>query len=225
MANSSNHSNPIDPNSPWPLLVSEKKGGNNGETALCSASRNGHLAVVNALIQAGADVEARSSLGCSSLILSAVGRSPQCQEVALALIAHGADVRVADNDRQTALHSACIAGNSNVCLSLLAKGARLDGRNIYGKTPCDLWVERGHGDASFLTKASLWDRRRLFILKLWRHKFLATQQEKIDHEGRKPPCISPMHRDQINKESTIKNKLVLLAFGLEEVHRLITSYI
>lgn len=68
------------------------------------------------------------------------------EEVATFLLDHGAELVGRDVDRQTALHHAAMAGNPGMVELLLARGAPLEVRNVYGGTVLDqtLW-SAGHG--------------------------------------------------------------------------------
>ena len=67
-----------------------------------------------------------------------------CFQVALALIAAGADVNAFTANRSTALHLASWNGDVAIALALLDKGAKPDARTRDGDTPLHQAVFNGH---------------------------------------------------------------------------------
>ena len=117
---------------------------NRGCTSLHLASYGGHAAVVQTLLQHGADVAARDEDGCTSLheassggfllrILQASGHAAVVQT----LLQHGADVAARDEDGRTSLHYASKNGHAAVVQTLLQHGADVAARDMGGKTPLD----------------------------------------------------------------------------------------
>lgn len=106
-----------------------------GSTPLHTAARFNHAAVVEALIEAGADPVARDSL-FGATPLHVVLRSPANAEV---LIASGASVAAVDTRGRTPLHT--VAGlmvweeGADVIRTMIAQGARVDARDENGYAP------------------------------------------------------------------------------------------
>jgi ankyrin repeat protein/biotin operon repressor len=130
-----------------------------GQTALMWAASEGHSAVVQALIAAGADVKAVSKTGYTALIfaaakndaqsvsrLIAAGADPNTKlpdgssvliaaaafrstKAAIVLVESGAEVKVADRRGNTPLHTAAQLGDLELVKNLLAKGADPNARN------------------------------------------------------------------------------------------------
>src|SRR5262245_10985845 len=130
-----------------------------GQTALMWAASEGHSAVVQALIGAGADVKAVSKTGYTALIFAAAKNDAQSvsqlvaavadpntklpdgssvliaaaafrsTEAAIVLVEGGAEVKVADRRGNTPLHAAAQLGNLELVKKLLAKGADPNARN------------------------------------------------------------------------------------------------
>ncbi len=75
----------------------------NGLTPLMAASMKGHVAVMELLIQRGADVNIRAMFGQTALHIAAEFGTPETVKV---LLAHGADPHVADKNGLTALEIA-----------------------------------------------------------------------------------------------------------------------
>jgi len=104
-----------------------------GETALHYATQSKNVSVVQALIQAGANVNAKMTGNVTPLMLSldmAFGQP----ESAMALIRAGADVNVADADGDTALIIAATESSNDVFQTLLEKGANPNARGMNGET-------------------------------------------------------------------------------------------
>ena len=93
----------------------------NGYTPLFLASREGHHAVIQALLEAGADAKVVSSTGSTSLMLAAASGSVPAVKL---LIDAGADVHARETARgQTALMFAAAYDRAAVIDLLLQKGA------------------------------------------------------------------------------------------------------
>jgi len=87
-----------------------------GHTALHWASGHGMLAVVEKLIEKGADVNFQNNDGGTALFWASYkGRLPVVKK----LIEKGADVNIQIYDRTTALFTACIQNHADVALTLL----------------------------------------------------------------------------------------------------------
>src|SRR5438034_6063062 len=105
----------------------------NGQAAIHHAAQSKNVLVVQALIQAGADVNARTVGNVTPLMLSldmAFGQP----DISLALIRAGADVNVTDENGDTALIIATTESSSEVFQSLLDRGANPNARGLNGET-------------------------------------------------------------------------------------------
>ncbi len=112
---------------------------------LFDAARMGRVDVIPALLQAGADIEARNEQGHTPLILASYNGHAEATAL---LLAHGAQVDAADGARgNTALMGTAFKGFDKVAELLLAAGAQVDRRNDAGQTA--------------LMLAALFDHRRL----------------------------------------------------------------
>jgi len=108
-----------------------------GKTALHYATQSKNVSVVKALIQAGANVNAKATGNVTPLMLSldmAFGQP----EIALALIRAGADVNAADVNGDTALIIAATESSDEVFRALLEKGANPNARGLNGETALHL---------------------------------------------------------------------------------------
>ena len=127
---------------------------NRQQTALMWAASEGHAAVVDALLEKGANVNAATKAGFTALVFAAlkndaasvrsllraganpnyalpdqtkvltVAASNRAYNAAVALLDGGADPNVADRAGSTPLHVAAQAGALNLVKALLAKGAQ-----------------------------------------------------------------------------------------------------
>jgi ankyrin repeat protein len=124
--------------------------GPDGFTALHYAAHLGYLRAARALVEAGADVNARSRNGLAVTPLqSALPRA----EVVRFLLERGADARTAQENGSTALHAAAASGAVEAVELLLAAGADPRARQASdGKTPLDLATERGHAAVAKLLR-------------------------------------------------------------------------
>ena len=96
---------------------------------LVDAIESGTLDRVQALITAGADIEAEDDLGHRPLFASVIAENENL-EVVRALIAAGADVNVKDENGDTALNAAAMVGSLEVVQALVASGADIYIRRI-----------------------------------------------------------------------------------------------
>jgi len=109
--------------------------GKGNYTPLQHAATRGHLAVLAALLKAGAHVDGTSYRRTTALMgASLLGLTAIVQ----ALIAAGAKVNRVDEDADTALHMACFYGKHDVARVLLAAGADTNARNLLHKRPIDV---------------------------------------------------------------------------------------
>lgn len=158
-----------------------------GFTALHWAAYRGKPCVIDALIEAGADTEARSSqvwlaghqdshVGLAPLHIAAFFRRSSTPRMAV-LIRRGADINARDGHGQTPLHFiAAAAGMKNSVVAadfLLRRGADETVIDMYGRTPEDLVVEsiaehpKGRRLQRLLSNASAdrtWRRRGMLVL-------------------------------------------------------------
>jgi ankyrin repeat protein len=119
-------------------------------TPLRWAAASGHVAVIAALLAAGARVDGADSSGSTPLIVASVGGHPAAID---ALLAAGADVHRPNNSGYTALHLACTRGKLDAAHVLLEAGARTDVRNrdgMYSQRPLDEVRAPAHSFARLL---------------------------------------------------------------------------
>ena len=103
-----------------------------GMTALMLAARNGSFAAVEALVVAGANVNAATPHGTTTLMTAVAGGSLQ---VVAALIKSGAEVNVQDKTGATALSLAANGGAVDVLRMLLLAEADIEAADGQGATP------------------------------------------------------------------------------------------
>nr|KAF6301263.1 ankyrin repeat domain 39 [Pipistrellus kuhlii] len=86
-----------------------------GYTALHYASRNGHYAVCQFLLESGAKCDAQTRGGATAL-----HRASYCghTEIARLLLSHGSNPRLVDDDGMTSLHKVCPLRPSSTCSML-----------------------------------------------------------------------------------------------------------
>ncbi len=116
------------------------------QTPLCVAAALGRLGSVRALLEAGAELEARNDKGRTPLILAAVGGH---LDVVHLLLDKGAAIDARETNQATALHAAAQLGRTEVAAALLARGAAVDLLDSQKKTPLHL--------AAFLDRAEIAD--------------------------------------------------------------------
>jgi len=108
---------------------------------LHEAVLEGDLQRVKKLLEQGANVNARNTVGWTPLHLAA---EKGYLEVARLLVEKGADVNARDDDGTTPLHFAALWGHLEVARLLVEKGADVDARNNFGTTPLHYAALGGH---------------------------------------------------------------------------------
>jgi ankyrin repeat protein len=106
-----------------------------GRTALIWASYCNNLEVVQALIQAGTDVNIKNNNGRTALMYTS---DQNHLEVAQVLIEAGANVNIRDNEGNTALIWASYRNHLEVIKALIQAGTDVNIKNNYGKTALNL---------------------------------------------------------------------------------------
>ena len=112
-----------------------------GETALMSASSEGHLDIVNLLLKKKANIHEQNSIGWTALMHASYNGH---LDVVKLLLKHGANVNVTDDLGWTPLMVASYYGNKEVLVLLLKNGADISARRFNGWTP--LMVASRHGN-------------------------------------------------------------------------------
>jgi uncharacterized protein len=130
-----------------PLLMRQHNGGDGslgaGATPLMRAAKVSDTGLMRLLIDAGADPRARLKNQGTALSIAAAraGRNPGPEartiEALTLLLERGADVNAANDNGETALHAAVGRGDS-VVRFLVERGARLDVRDKFNRTPLDV---------------------------------------------------------------------------------------
>ncbi len=113
-----------------------------GWTPLHLAAFFGHPELATALLDRGADIEARSTNPSKNTPLHAATAGGHAQIVRLLLLS-GANPRARQEGGWTALHSAAQAGNREMVEELVAHGADINARADNNQSPLDLALTRG----------------------------------------------------------------------------------
>jgi uncharacterized protein len=114
-----------------------------GWTPLHLAAFFGHRDLASALIDKGAQVDARSTNSMKNTPLHAAAAGQKAELVRL-LLQQGADVSARQEGGWTALHSAAQSGHREILEALIANGADVNARASNQQTPLDLALQRGH---------------------------------------------------------------------------------
>lgn len=103
------------------------------------AGSEGDAASVRALLDAGANVNARGG-GETPVLMFAVLNNV---EVVRVLLDRGAEVNAPDVNGKTALHDAAFWGKGEIAELLIARGAEVNAKNIDGETPLAIAAYKG----------------------------------------------------------------------------------
>jgi ankyrin repeat protein len=119
-------------------------------TPLHLAAIMGHKEIVELLIAAGADVNAKTDFGFTPLNYAVVDGRKVIVEL---LIAKGADVNAKDDVYgRTPLHRAAYKGYKELAELFLAKGADVNAKNAGGDTPLDLGISNDETETADLLR-------------------------------------------------------------------------
>eukprot|EP00808_Paulinella_micropora_P012870 g11529.t1 len=119
----------------------ETKGGRWNNTALIETGVNGRTDIAQALLAAGANVNATGRDGCTALHhAGGYGQTATAQ----ALLAAGAQTEAKSNGGNTALHMAGAYGQTATAQALLAAGAQTEAKSNGGDTALILAGLNGH---------------------------------------------------------------------------------
>lgn len=118
----------------------------NGETPFHAAVRSGSREIVQILIEANADINARGDYGQTPLIVALRGRSePKSLEMAQLLIDKGAQIGVRTESGETLIHIAITDQHLDVAEFVLSRGSKqgmhVSNATPEGKTPLHIAVE------------------------------------------------------------------------------------
>ncbi len=165
------------------------------------AARNGDLAGVQAELDKGMDVNAKTDYGMTPLHFAAYSGH---KEIAELLIAEGADVNAKEEGDGTPLLYAAIRGHKEIAELLIAEGADVNAKDKYGFTPLYQSARFGHKEVAELliakgvdVNAQMLDGRTpLDLAVFFRNKFRT--QETIDllrkHGGKTSAELALMPR-------------------------------
>jgi uncharacterized protein len=114
-----------------------------GWTPLHLAAFFAGASLVEALLEHGADVNARARNGTNNMALHAAATARNLAAVR-ALVEHGADVNARQEGGWTALHSAALSGDVEMARLLISHGADVQARASNNQNALDLALTKGH---------------------------------------------------------------------------------
>lgn len=118
--------------------------GSPGRTILMGAAENGHLEVVNLLLEKGAQIEAKNAKGNTALMIaSELGQNAVVQR----LLEQGAKVNKTNNTGFTPFMKAALFGRAQTMAILIKGGAQINTPTSNGTTPLMLAAEQGHTES------------------------------------------------------------------------------
>jgi ankyrin repeat protein len=130
-----------------PLLMKQHEFGDaslgDGATPLMRAAKAADAALMKLLLEKGADPNRAMKNGQTALMVTAsrpsraAGGAPKTLEALTVLLDRGADVNAATPDGTTALHMT-VGRPDDVVRFLVAKGAKLDAKDKFGRTALDI---------------------------------------------------------------------------------------
>ena len=116
------------------------KANDQGHTPLMRAAEHGHPAMIQLLLDNGAQVNRTDQLGKTALIWAAEGGDADCIDL---LIKNGARLEQATREGITPLMAAARTGQVDAVVHLLAAGAQADRSDYSGRDPLG-WAQESH---------------------------------------------------------------------------------
>jgi ankyrin repeat protein len=127
-----------------------------GATPLMRAAKDADVRVMRLLLDAGADLHARTKTGKTALMFAASrlggfrgtanrGSEPDALAAVSLCLDRGADVNAADEGGQTALHLSVAQAEESIIRLLASRGASLESKDARGRTALDLASAAGRG--------------------------------------------------------------------------------
>jgi ankyrin repeat protein len=126
-----------------------------GFTALHFAAYFGATDVIEALLEAGANIEARTKNFLDNMPLHAAAAGGR-NEAAKVLLRHGADPNARQHGKHTPLMTASFVNNRELAEMLIARNADVDLKNDEGKTAAD--IAAGMGNMELAARLRLAER-------------------------------------------------------------------
>jgi ankyrin repeat protein len=114
-----------------------------GRTALHLAAEQANLAIIELLLQAGLDIDARDKEGQSALHVAVLEGHEASVKL---LLDKGANRNQQDYDGRTALHWAAEKGNIDIITLLLDYQVAVNSKDLSGRTALHRAIEEGHED-------------------------------------------------------------------------------
>ena len=148
-----------------------------------------NLEIVKALVEAGADINARGTIGSTALDMAVEWRYNNTVNY---LLTHKADPNIADNGGMTPLHFIAMSGSAVMMENLLKHGAKVNATDILGSTALD--------DAARMSDSPTLDKKALLLL-----------QHGADPNLRDNDGLTPLKRARANKSSALVQ--ILLEHG------------
>ncbi|XP_072101518.1 E3 ubiquitin-protein ligase MIB2 isoform X1 [Mobula birostris] len=190
---------------------------NQGKTALQVAAHQGHLEVVNILLQSNAKLEVHDEDGDTALHYASFGNQP---EVARLLLSKGANVNLLNGSTCSALHIAVNKGFTDVVRVLCEYNCNVNLQDSYGDTPLHDGIAKDYRDIiTILTEVPNIDfthqNNRGFNLlhhaalkgnKLATEKILARARQLVD--VKKEDGFAALHLAALNNHKDVAEVLI-----------------
>ena len=200
-------------------------------TALHFAAQENRYDICKFLIDNGADLEAKSSIGRTPLHLWSLRGNDQIVQL---LVDCGASLNWQDSDKYTPLHYACEMGNVEWAKILVESGAETSLRNNLGSRPSDIWMNidvrnvigkyDGGNDLNSYDSGSKRDTFHTVILHNDRKSYvqrLMGQFQKVDRylkdkvNGNEEALIQNIEAQQKQKEDDKKKEKGFISDGAD----------
>uniref|UniRef100_A0AAQ6ADK0 Ankyrin 1, erythrocytic b n=1 Tax=Amphiprion ocellaris TaxID=80972 RepID=A0AAQ6ADK0_AMPOC len=110
-------------------------------TPLHCAARNGHVRIIEILLEHGAPIQAKTKNGLSPIHMAAQGDHMDCVRQ---LLQYNAEIDDITLDHLTPLHVAAHCGHHRMAKVLLDKGAKANARALNGFTPLHIACKKNH---------------------------------------------------------------------------------
>ncbi len=182
-------------------------------TALHLAAKRGDAQLLQALLNAGANIAAQDINGQTPLHLAA---DTGYTESVLILLTANADASAQDKNGKSPLHLALVNDNIQSVDALLAAGANIDAQDINGQTPLESLVKYHIKCSKYYTKQNGCCDYSDSCIEQVEKKFIALLEKMLENQDQAPNQYSSLMNFLLTQDLIPKDFICTLANHMEK---------